>query len=233
MRVDGIAFTSPAGLEDSTSYSYRAEAGDEELYARWVAGDEVAGDVLTRRRLPGIRRVIESLLTGAEAQDALQQVFERLAARARAGVGIEEVKPFLAGVARNIVRERLRGQRREGLGAEVDFGERSLVDLRPDQSAEMERRESNRLLLKALHRMPVDDQILLALRYWERLRTRQLAEILELNPSTARTRLQRAEARLRELVSALAESPEALESTLGSLSGWAREHRDKVLAQPE
>ena len=31
MRVDGIAFTSPAGLEDSTNYSYQAAARDEEL----------------------------------------------------------------------------------------------------------------------------------------------------------------------------------------------------------
>jgi hypothetical protein len=31
MRVDGIAFESPAGLEDSTSYSYQAQATYEEL----------------------------------------------------------------------------------------------------------------------------------------------------------------------------------------------------------
>lgn len=31
MRVDGVAFESPAGLEDSTSYSYQARATSEEL----------------------------------------------------------------------------------------------------------------------------------------------------------------------------------------------------------
>ncbi|EDM73692.1 hypothetical protein PPSIR1_34592 [Plesiocystis pacifica SIR-1] len=200
------------------------ETTDEELYAAWAAGDERAGEQLMRRRMPGVRRVVQSLLTGAEAQDAVQEVFERLAKRARSGAAIERVKAYIGGVARNVVHEQLRGRRKAG----VDLGERSLVDLRPNQSIEMQRREDNHLLLKALHRMPVDDQLIIALRYWERLRTRELAEALELNPSTARTRLQRAEERLRKLVTQLAESPEALETTMGSLGGWAREHRAKI-----
>jgi DNA-binding NtrC family response regulator len=43
------------------------------------------------------------------------------------------------------------------------------------------------------------------------------------NPSTLRTRLQRAEAKLRKQIIELADSPAALESTMGSLEGWARE----------
>ena len=108
--------------------------------------------------------------------------------------------------------------------------EHSLADIGPNQSAEILRLESNRLLLKALHRMPVDDQLLLALRYWEMLRTKQLAAILGLNHNTLRTRLARAEKRLRELVTELADSPEALESTLGSFTDWAAAHRQ--LEQP-
>ena len=53
MRVDGIAFTSPAGLEDSTSYSYRAEAGDEELYVEFelpVGGATPAAEVMAEMR---------------------------------------------------------------------------------------------------------------------------------------------------------------------------------------
>ena len=198
------------------------EASDEVLYARWSAGDERAGTELTRRRLPGIRRILNSLLTGSEAQDALQEVFERLAKRARAGGEVANVKAFLGGMARNVVREQFRGRRKQGVELE-----RSLADLRPGQSIEIQRKEDNHLLLKALHRMPVDDQILLCLRYWERMRTKQLAVVLELNHSTARSRLQRAETRLRTLIEELADSPEALESTMGSLGGWARERGQK------
>lgn len=196
-----------------------SEESDEQLYARWMAGDEAAGTALTRRRLPGIRQLLNSLLSGAEAQDALQEVFERLAKRAKAGKEIETVKTFLAGMARNVVREQLRKRNKQGVNLEY-----SLEDISPGQSQEIQRKEENHLLLKALHRMPVDDQILLCLRYWERMRTKQLAVVLELNHSTARSKLQRAETRLRKLLEELADSPEALKSTIGSLTGWAREH---------
>ena len=196
---------------------------DEELYTLWTAGDEGAGQKLTKRRRAGVERVIRSLLNTSEAQDAVQEVFERLAQRARAGREVRHVKTFIAGVARNVVREHLRGQRKHGFAVL----EHSLVDISPSQSMEIQRRETNHVLLKALHRMPIDDQILIALRYWENLRTKELAEVLELNHSTLRTRLARAEERLRTLVTELADSPEALESTIGSLSGWAHERHPR------
>jgi RNA polymerase sigma factor (sigma-70 family) len=199
------------------------ERSDEDLYAAWAAGDPDAGQRLIDRHLVGIRRFVRSLLTGSECDDAVQEVFERLARRAKSGVEITNVKAFTAGVAYNVVREQLR-ERNEA----VDLGERSLADLRPNQSQEMLRGEDQRLLLKALHRLPVDDQILLGLRYWERLRTRELAEIVGANHSTVRTRLQRAELRLQKLIGELADSPEAAQSTVGSFTGWARDLRDKI-----
>lgn len=196
-----------------------SETSDEELYERWRGGDQDAAAELSRRRLPGLRRLVHSMLTGDEAHDAIQEVFERLAKRASEGGEVKHVKAFVAGMARNVIRERLRRRRREA----VDVTEQSLADISPNQSVEIQRKEEHRLLLKALHRMPVDDQMLIAMRYWERLRTKQLAEIFELKPSTLRTRLQRAEGRLQRLITELADSPEALESTMGSLTAWARE----------
>jgi RNA polymerase sigma factor (sigma-70 family) len=198
------------------------EHSDEDLYAAWAAGDPRAGQRLIERRIVGIRRLVASLLPPAEAEDAIQEVFERLARRAREGGEVTKVKAFTAGIARNVVREHLRGRG----GPAIDLSERSLADLRPNQSAEIVRLEERRLLLESLHRLPVDDQILLGLRYWERLRTRELAELLGQNHSTVRTRLQRAEAKLQRTIRELADSPEAIESTFGSLTQWAREIRD-------
>jgi RNA polymerase sigma factor (sigma-70 family) len=200
-----------------------AEPSDEQLYADWVAGDQQAGRRLIARRLEGMRRLIRTLLAGPEYEDAVQEVFERLARRAREGGRIDNVRTFTAGIAYNVVREQLRGR-----SGAVDLAARSLADLRPTVSAELVAREDQRLLLKGLHRMPVDDQILLCLRYWERLRSRELAEIIGVNHSTIRTRLQRAEAKLQRLIEELAESPEAALSTIGSLTGWARGVREQV-----
>jgi RNA polymerase sigma factor (sigma-70 family) len=200
-----------------------AELTDEQLYADWVGGDQEAGRRLIGRRLEGIRRLMRTLLSGPEYDDAVQEVFERLARRAREGGRVENVRTFTAGIAYNVVREQLRGR-----SDAVDLAVRSLADLRPNVSAELVQREDQRLLLKALHRLPIDDQILLGLRYWERLRSRELAEIVGANHSTVRTRLQRAEAKLQRLIQELADSPEAAQSTMGSLTGWARGVRERV-----
>lgn len=196
-----------------------AEVNNEQLYAAWAAGDEQAGRLLIARLLDGIRRFVRSLISGPDLDDAVQEVFARLAVRARSGAPVSNVKAFASGIARNVVREQLRARAKQP----PDFSAQSLVDIDPVQSERMIKNEDQRLLLKALHRMPIDDQILLGLRFWQLLSTRALADILELNPSTLRTKLQRAQARLERLVRELADSPEARDSTLGSLSGWAKE----------
>ena len=202
-----------------------AEASDDEqLYVAWVGGDVGAGRTLVERRLESCRRFVRSLLPPAEVEDAVQEVFERLTRRAKGGGEVHSVRAFVIAVSRNVIRERLRRQAKAG----VDLGEHSLADLYPDQSEQMLQREQHHLLLKSLHRLPVDDQILLSMRYWEQLRSRDLAEILGVNHNTVRTRLRRAEARLESIVRELSASEEAAQSTFGSLTGWARDMRGQV-----
>lgn len=197
---------------------------NEQLYAAWVTGDEHAGHELIGRLLDDIRRFVRSMIAGPDLDDAVQEVFTRLAQRARRGDPVTNVKGFASGVARNVILELLRARAKHP----IDFSQHSIIDIDPGQSERLLEHEEHHLLLKALHRMPIDDQILLGLRFWQRLSTREIAAILEHNPSTVRTRLQRAQVRLERLIGELAESPEARDSTLGSLAGWAREIGDMV-----
>lgn len=201
-----------------------AEGKHEQLYLSWVAGDERAGKQLIASLLDGIRRFVRSMISGPDLDDAVQEVFIRLAQRARRGDPVDNVKAFTSGIARNVIREQLRARAKHA----VDFSEQSIADICPGQSDQMIKDEDHRLLLKALHRMPVDDQILLGLRFWQRLDTPAIATILELNVSTVRSRLMRSQQRLERLVRELAESPEARDSTLGSIAGWARAVGDLV-----
>lgn len=219
----GVRDPSGPGLRRSRYDQPVSQLSDEQLYAKWSLSDERAGEQLMQRRMPGIRRVVQSLLVGDEVEDAVQEVFARLTRCAREGREIRHIKSFTAAIARNVVLEKLRARQRQPFNPY----EHSLADIGPDQSARILHTETNRLLLKALHRMPVDDQFLLALRYWEMLRTKQLAAILGLNHNTLRTRLSRAEERLRQLITQLADSPEALESTLGSFTEWAQRHQEE------
>ena len=195
------------------------DVDNDHLYRAWTQGDEQAGRQLIGRLINGIHRFIRSMISGPDVDDAVQEVFARLAKRARSGAGIDNVKAFASGVARNVVREQLRARSRHP----VDFSQRSLADLCPGQSENMLKNEEHHLLLKALHRMPVDDQLLIGLRYWQQLSTKALAQLLKIKPSTLRTQLQRARLRLEQLIAELAASPEARESTMGSLNAWAKD----------
>lgn len=121
--------------------------------------------------------------------------------------------------SRNVVRERIRAHARNP----VDLGEQSLVDLCPTQSSAMMVVEQRNLLLKGLHRLPIDDQILLGLRFWQHLRTRELAQVLELEHPTVRSRLRRAKARLEQIIEELVRKGEDGDPTVGSFEGWARD----------
>jgi RNA polymerase sigma factor (sigma-70 family) len=197
---------------------------DEELYVLWSGGDARAGRELVGRRFTSVNRLVRSLLFGVEVEDATQQVFERLTKRAAAGEPIDNVRAFIAGVARNVVRERLRAHARPC----VDLEELSLADLRPTQSSHMLMLEQHNLLLKGLHRLPVDDQILFALRYWQRLKTRELAEVLGERHATVRTRLRRAKEKLSDVMATLVRNGEAGDSTVGSLDSWVRDCQAKT-----
>jgi RNA polymerase sigma-70 factor (ECF subfamily) len=63
-----------------------------------------------------------------------------------------------------------------------------------------EREERQVLLSRALAALPSEDRLLLALRVGEQLSYDEIAGLLELNPSTVRTRLYRIRARLHRLV---------------------------------
>jgi RNA polymerase sigma-70 factor (ECF subfamily) len=89
----------------------------------------------------------------------------------------------------------------------------------------MARRDEHHMLLLALRRVPIDVQDLLELHYFERLSGPELAAVLQIPEGTVRSRLRRAVMLLRAEVERIAGTPALVESTLGSISGWAAEIR--------
>jgi DNA-binding transcriptional regulator LsrR (DeoR family) len=68
----------------------------------------------------------------------------------------------------------------------------------------------------------------LELYYWEELRARELAEVLDLPEGTVRTRIRRAKQLFEEEIARLAASPDLVRSTLCDLEGWARRLRGEL-----
>jgi RNA polymerase sigma-70 factor (ECF subfamily) len=81
-------------------------------------------------------------------------------------------------------------------------------------------REEQRLLLRALRKIPVDDLVAVELHYWRGLTGRELAAVWGVPEGTARTRLRRARLVLEAKIEALAASPSECTSTLSGLDGW-------------
>ena len=106
---------------------------------------------------------------------------------------------------------------------EADFSTDSAADLGTSPSLAAAREQEHRLLLDALHRLPVDTQMLIELHYWEGMDAAALAGMFEVDPTTIRTRLHRARARLRQSIEQLERDPGRRERAFeGVTTGGAR-----------
>ncbi|HSK00514.1 MAG TPA: sigma-70 family RNA polymerase sigma factor, partial [Kofleriaceae bacterium] len=92
----------------------------------------------------------------------------------------------------------LKAQRRDG--QRLDFAVTSIAELQSTPRSRLIKDADRRRVIEALRRLPVDQQILLELHYWQELDVEALAEILELTPGATRVRLHRARRKLRELL---------------------------------
>ena len=106
-----------------------------------------------------------------------------------------ELRPWLYGVARRVLANQRRGERRRSA-----LGERLRRDLRafvPDSGDEVVQHAD---VTYAMRRLSARDQEVLELHLWEGLESREIAEVLGLTATVVRPRLSRARTRLRELL---------------------------------
>ena len=201
------------------------ERSDGDLLERWRAGDMASGEALFEKYYPMVERFfLNKVTTGI--QDLVQETFIRCVESRERIRDDDRFRSFLFAVAYNVLSAHLRERYRSG-GA-IDCSEVSVCDLAPGPGTLVARRREHQLLIEALRHIPIDDQVLLELHYWEQLTTHQIAEALSIPVGTVRGRLQRARTRLEEAMARLAESPRDLSSTLERLDDWAAECRERL-----
>lgn len=174
---------------------------DRELLDAWCAGDNEAGEALTRRHFDAVCRFFRGKL-GDDVEDLIQQTFQICTKRRAALRPSGTFRGFLFGVARHLILDHLR--RRYRRDRREDISATSLASLGTSPSAAAARSERQTLLREALRRIPLAQQMLLELAYWEDLSGREIAEALEIGEHTVRSRLARARAALRAEVERLA-----------------------------
>jgi RNA polymerase sigma factor (sigma-70 family) len=117
-----------------------------------------------------------------------------------------DVPVWLIGIARNVLKTRLRGEAR-GWRAVTRLGNRR--DVMPDLAQDVADRDQlssqTRSVLTAIRRLRPSDREVLLLAVWEGLSYEQIAGLLDVPIGTVRSRLSRARQRLRELTAAIGE----------------------------
>lgn len=197
-----------------------------ELLRAWRSGDERAGNALFELYFDAVHRFFYGKIEDALVEELAQETFLSIVRNRDSLDGHSSVRAYLYTVARNKLYDRLRRRGRTPVPAELV--ERSLPDPSATPTVELAQRQQQRLLLQALRSLPVEQQILVELRYFEGLRGPELAEALEIPEGTVRSRLRRSHQLLREQVELLAESPEQLHSTLSDLEDWAEVVRERI-----
>jgi RNA polymerase sigma-70 factor (ECF subfamily) len=220
---DGAAEHARADASDARSQE-ADDRQDWELLERWQAGDRDAGLTLFRRYYPEIERFFMNKVAvgvGDLAQETFIGCIESRDKIRDAG----KFRSYLFSIAYNVLRTRFRQQSRRP--EHVGMEEVTAFDHAPGPSSITVQLEEQRLLLEALRHVPMADQVLLELFYWEELSIRDIAPIIDCPVNTVKGRLQRARKRLKDKLSELARSPALLHSTLTNLEGWARSIADR------
>lgn len=164
----------------------RARTGDAEAYGE-----------LTARHRPAALRVATVVLGAPEgADDVVQQAVER----AWRTIGRFEhgraFRPWLLRIVANAARNdrRSRGRRARLVVRAARADERRHVTT-PEEAAVTD--ADRRTVVAALNRLAIPDRLVIALRHFEQLSEREMAEALGCAPGTVKSRLSRAMGRLR------------------------------------
>ena len=179
---------------------------DRELLERWRNGERAAGEALLERHFASLYRFFQSKCHSVDTDELVQATLLACLDAKDRFRGDASFRTFLFSIARHKLYHHLRDKKNT---LELDVTTTSVAEIITSVRSVMARDQAHRALLDALRTLPVEQQTLLELHYWEELDTVELAGVFEVPAATIRTWLFRARGKLRELLAATA--PEVLE----------------------
>ena len=171
---------------------------DSALLARWRAGDSQAGNELCQNHYEDIRRFFSGK-TAHDVDELVQVTFLACVQSRDRFRGECSFRTFLFAIARRQLYKYFRNSQRDEV---LDFGVTSLSSMDTGPVTHTARNEEHAQLMDALCKLPLEQQLLLEMYYWEEMKPRDLAEIFEVAEKTIHTRLFRARKALRKQVAA-------------------------------
>jgi RNA polymerase sigma factor (sigma-70 family) len=168
---------------------------DLELLQRWRAGEAAAGEALFARHFDSLCGFFATKCQG-DADELVQRTL-LACVRAKDQFRAESTfRTYVFTVARNELYHYLQSRRRDD--ARLDFSITSVADLITTPATRLARDADRRHLIEVLRGLPVDQQTLLELHYWQDFDIAALAEVFDATPGAIRVRLHRARKALRD-----------------------------------
>jgi RNA polymerase sigma factor (sigma-70 family) len=183
----------------------RVDDDDAQLVERWRAGDRGAGQALFERHFASLYRFFQTKCDGDPDELVQGTLLACLSAKDQFR-GESSFRTYLFAIARHKVYRYLRDRRRD---PQLDVSITSVAEVITTVRSVIARDQAHRALLDALRQLPLEQQTLLELYYWEEQDTLELAKIFEVKVGTIQTWLFRARGKLRELLQSNA--PQTLE----------------------
>lgn len=198
---------------------------DVDLLTAWRQGDRGAGERLFNRYYLPMSRFFANKAP-EDGDDLIQETFMaclRARDQIRDGCGF---RAYLFAVATNVLRMYFRRRMRHGASEPID--EAKSLDLAPGPSTIMHTAEEQGVLLEALRRLPLHQQVVLELYYWERMTTEEVGQVLDLPVGTVRSHLHRGRRQLEEQLTTMPLREAVRQSTLADIDGWADSLRESI-----
>lgn len=149
-------------------------ARDRSEFAAWCAGDREAGAALVRRHFAAIFAFFHARLHG-HAEDLAQRTFLACLEQRDSYRAEGSFRAYLFGIAR---RQLLRAyERDEMLGRRAALARTTARS--PSPSGLVMAEQQRELLHRALRELPMEQQLLLELHYWDRLSTEEIAVAID------------------------------------------------------
>ena len=186
---------------------------DFDLLDRWRAGDKVAGQELFARHFDKLCSFFESKVD-RDADDLVQRTLLACVQSRDQFRKAASFRTYLFTVARHELFHYLPGRRRSD--DKLDFSITSIAEIMTTPASRMIKNAEKLRVVEALRRLPVEQQTLLELHYWQELGIEELSEIYGIEPGNTRVRLHRARQKLRELLALSGEDDAA--KLLGSMA---------------
>jgi RNA polymerase sigma-70 factor (ECF subfamily) len=186
---------------------------DRDVLDRWRGGDQKAGRDLFARYFDPLFRFFANKC--GEPDELIQTTFLAIVKSKDQFAGRSSFRTYLFAIARNELYRHVRELKRTDL---FDPDLSSIAELVTSAGSKLARNMDHRTLFAALRTLPIEQQTLVELHYWEDLDALALGEIFDTPPPTIRMRLSRARLALREAMAAAGGAPRSE----AELDQWAR-----------